>query len=289
MDTEFARTFLAVAAAGNFVAAAQRLHVTQSTVSARIQTLETQLGARLFRRGRGGAELTAAGQRFLRHAKTLVRTLEQARHDVGLPGGYAGTLTLGGRIALWDDFLARWAAWMREAAPEVALRLEIGFEEGMMQALVQGTLDLGVMYTPQRRPGLVVEALFDETLVLVGADPACPWPDPDYIHVDWGPEFYAQFSAAFPELPPPAQHANIGWLAYQWMQARGGSAYLPLRMVRSALAEGRLHRLPEAPSFAVSVYLVYPQGQAEGPLVRALEGLRALASAEGDTGGEVQA
>ena len=58
MDTELARTFLMVAATGNFVAAASRLHVTQSTVSARIHTLETTLGARLFQRGRNGAELT---------------------------------------------------------------------------------------------------------------------------------------------------------------------------------------------------------------------------------------
>ncbi len=114
MDTEFARTFLAVVAAGNFVGAAQRLHVTQSTVSTRIQTLERQLGTPLLRRGRGGAELTPAGQRFLRHAKSLVRTTEQARHDVGLPEGYSGTLTLRGRIALWDGLLPQWSEWMRK-------------------------------------------------------------------------------------------------------------------------------------------------------------------------------
>ena len=59
---------------------------------------------------------------------------------------------------------------MRRSAPEVALRLEIGFEEGMMQGLVQGTLDIGVMYTPERRPGLGIERLFDEPLVLAFLD-----------------------------------------------------------------------------------------------------------------------
>ena len=117
MDTELARTFLMVAATGNFVAAASRLHVTQSTVSARIHTLETTLGARLFQRGRNGAELTAAGKRFLRHAKHLVRTVEQARHDVGLPQGFRDVLTVSGRIALWEGFLPHWVAWMRGAAP----------------------------------------------------------------------------------------------------------------------------------------------------------------------------
>ncbi len=107
MDIEFARTFLAVVATGNFVGAAKRLHVTQSAVSMRIQTLENLLGACLFLRGRAGAQLTPAGRRFLRHANILVRTLEQARHEVGLPAGFRGSLTLRGRIAL---FLPQWVA-----------------------------------------------------------------------------------------------------------------------------------------------------------------------------------
>ncbi len=174
MDTELARTFLMVAANGNFVAAASRLHVTQSTVSARIHTLETTLGVRLFQRGRNGAELTPAGKRFLRHAKHLVRTVEQARHDVGLPEGFHDVLTLSGRIAVWEGFLPHWVAWMRGAAPDVSLRLEIGFEPDIMQGLIEGTVDIGVMYTPTSRPGLVVEPLFDETLLLVTNDPTRP-------------------------------------------------------------------------------------------------------------------
>ena len=85
MDTELARTFLTVVAAGNFVGAADRLHVTQSTVSARIHTLEDQLGCTLFVRNKGGTTLTPAGRQFQKHASTLVRTVEQARQDVGVP------------------------------------------------------------------------------------------------------------------------------------------------------------------------------------------------------------
>ena len=227
MDTELARTFLAVAATGNFVAAASRLFVTQSTVSARIHTLETTLGARLFQRGRNGAELTPAGKRFLRHAKHLVRTVEQARHDVGLPQGFSDVLTLSGRIALWEGFLPHWVAWMRETAPEASLRLEIGFEADIMQGLIEGTVDVGVMYTPTSRSGLVVEALFDETLVLVTSDRKRGWPDPGYIHIDWGPEFHAQFSEHYADVPPPALVANIGWLGVQQLLAYGGSGYFP--------------------------------------------------------------
>ena len=282
MDTELARTFLTVAATGNFVAAASRLHVTQSTVSARIHTLETLLGVRLFQRGRNGAELTPAGKRFLRHAKNLVRTVEQAQHDVGLPQGFHDVLTLSGRIALWEGFLPHWVAWMREAAPDVSLRLEIGFEADIMQELIEGTVDIGVMYTPTSRPGLVVEALFDETLLLVTSDLARGWPDPGYIHIDWGPEFHAQFSDHHPETGPPALVANIGWLGVQQLLTYGGSGYFPQRLVRQYLEAGQLWRIPDSPQFKLPAYMVFPRDSESdsATLKRALDGLRELAQAE---------
>jgi DNA-binding transcriptional LysR family regulator len=280
MDTELARTFLMVAANGNFVAAASRLHITQSTVSARIHTLETALGVRLFQRGRNGAELTPAGKRFLRHAKHLVRTVEQARHDVGLPEGFHDVLTLSGRIAVWEGFLPHWVAWMRAAAPDVSLRLEIGFEPDIMQGLIEGTVDIGVMYTPTSRPGLVVEPLFDETLLLVTNDPTRPWPDPDYIHIDWGSEFHALFSEHYPELGAPTLVANIGWLGVQQLLTYGGSGYFPLRLVRHHLETGQLWRVPQSPQFKLTAYMVFPRDNESATLKTALEGLRTLAREE---------
>lgn len=282
MDTELARTFLMVAATGNFVAAASRLHVTQSTVSARVHTLEASLGARLFHRGRNGAELTAAGKRFLRHAKHLVRTVEQARHDVGLPQGFHDVLTLSARIALWEGFLPHWVAWMRESAPDVSLRLEIGFEADIMQGLIEGTVDIGVMYTPTSRPGLVAEALFDETLLLVTSDPAREWPDEGYIHVDWGPEFHAQFSDHHPHVPPPAMVTNIGWLGLQQLLIYGGSGYFPQRLVRQHIEAGQLWRVPDEPTFKLPAWMVFPRDSESGSatLRSAVEGLRSLAREE---------
>ncbi|WP_018078080.1 LysR family transcriptional regulator [Thiobacillus denitrificans] len=280
MDTELARTFLMVAANGNFVAAASRLHITQSTVSARIHTLETALGVRLFQRGRNGAELTPAGKRFLRHAKHLVRTVEQARHDVGLPEGFHDVLTLSGRIAVWEGFLPHWVAWMRAAAPDVSLRLEIGFEPDIMQGLIEGTVDIGVMYTPTSRPGLVVEPLFDETLLLVTNDPTRPWPNPDYIHIDWGSEFHALFSEHYPEMGAPTLVANIGWLGVQQLLTYGGSGYFPLRLVRHHLEAGQLWRVPQSPQFKLTAYMVFPRDSESATLKTALEGLRTLAREE---------
>jgi DNA-binding transcriptional LysR family regulator len=280
MDTEQVRTFLAVAANGSFLEAAGRLHITQSTVSVRIQNLEHYLGATLFVRNRAGASLTPAGRRFLRHAKSLMLTLEQARHDVGLPSRFRASITVGARIALWDGFLPQWVGQMRVAAPDVAIVSEIGFEEDLMRRLVEGTLDIGLMYTPQHSPGLQVEHLFDETLVLVTTDPAIPWPDPDYIYVDWGPAFYAQHSASYPDLERPAQMVNIGWLGVQLIRNNGGSCFIPLRMARPLMDAGSLFEVPDSPRFAIPTYVVFHGGHESPVIDQALVTLRELARAE---------
>jgi DNA-binding transcriptional LysR family regulator len=280
MDIDQARTFLAIAAHGSLVEAAQRLHVTQSTISARLQKLEQELGSRLFIRNRAGASLTAAGQRFVQHAKTLVLTVEQARHDVGLPERYQATLRVGGRIALWEGFLPAWIGWMRREAPDIALRSEIGFEEDLMRQLVEGTLDIGLMYTPTHASGLVVEHLFDETLILVSSDPATRWPGDGYIYVEWGPGFYAKHREAYPDVERPPQVVNIGWLGIQLILANGGSCFLPERMARELIATKRLYEVTEAPSFPLPAYMVFPRKTDSEILQKAITGLRLLADDE---------
>jgi LysR family transcriptional regulator, flagellar master operon regulator len=259
MDTELARTFLTVVSAGNFITAADRLHVSQSTVSARIHTLEAQLGCTLFVRNKAGTTLTPAGRQFQRHASTLVRTVEQARQDIGIPRGFSGTLVVGGRFGLWEEFLLRWLALMRASHPQISIRAESALEPQIMQGLIEGRIDIGVMYTPQSRPGLKVERLFEEHLILVSTDPnGEPEPKSGYVYVDWGPEFYARHSTCFPNFAGPALTANIGWLGLQHLLENGGSGYFPRRILQPLLKARRLHVVARAPEFSMPAYVVYP-------------------------------
>ncbi|MCB1876252.1 MAG: LysR family transcriptional regulator [Chromatiales bacterium] len=280
MDIDQAKTFLAIAAHGSFLEAAKRLYVTQSTVSARVQNLESELGAQLFVRNRAGASLTTAGKRFLQHAKTLVLTVEQARHDVGLPSRYRATVRIGGRIALWEDFLPSWVGRMRQTASDISIRSEIGFEEDLMRRLVEGTLDIGVMYTPSHAPGLIVEHLFDETLVMVSTNPDTRWPGDDYVYVEWGPGFYARHQESFPDLARPPQVVNIGWLGIQLIVANGGSCFLPIRMARPLIQEGRLYQVSSAPEFPHPAYMVFPREATTEYLQQAIALLREVAQKE---------
>lgn len=279
MDTELARTFLAVIATGSFVEAAQRLYVTQSTVSSRIQRLEEELGAELFVRNKAGTTLTPAGRQFQRHAALLTRTVERARQEIGIVSGFRATLTVGGRVGLWEDLLLRWLPEFAALAPDIAVRALIGFEDDLMQALIEGRADIGVMYTPQARPGLTVEPLLEEQLVMVSTRAQPPSePEADYIYVDWGPEFFAQHSLAFPTFAGAALTVNIGWLGLQHILAHGGSGYFPLRMLRKYELEGRLHRVVSAPEFRLPAYLCFPAKLDSEPLSLAVDTIRRVAS-----------
>jgi DNA-binding transcriptional LysR family regulator len=279
MDTELARTFLTVVEAGNFISAAERLHVSQSTVSTRIHTLENLLGCVLFVRNKAGTTLTPAGRQFQRHATALVRTVAQARHDVGLPEGFSSTLVIGGRIGLWEEFLLQWLPLMQKATPAISFRAESSLEPEIMQGLIEGRIDIGVMYTPQSRPGLKVEQLFDERLVMVSTSARnAPEPQAGYVYVDWGPEFYARHSASFPNFGGPSLTANIGWLGLQHVMKSGGSGYFPMRIVLPHIAAKRLHLVAGAPEFSVPAYVVYPVDSEREVIASAIDIMHRLAS-----------
>ena len=139
--------------------------------------------------------------------------------------------------------------------------------------------DIGVMYTPQARPGLTVELLLEERLVMVSTrETRLTEPARDYVYVDWGPEFFAQHTLAFPSFAGAALTVNIGWLGLQRILTFGGSGYFPARMVREHEVAGRLHRINGAPEFRLPAYLCFPQAEPSEPLALALETIRRVAA-----------
>lgn len=82
MDLDLARTFLEIVRYGSLVGAAEKLHVTQTAVTARVHKLESLLGVTLFIRNRAGARLTPEGEAFVVYANQLLQTWQAARRDL---------------------------------------------------------------------------------------------------------------------------------------------------------------------------------------------------------------
>lgn len=276
MDIALARTFLEIAASGSFAAAAERLNLTQTAISARIRALEEQLGRRLFIRNRTGARLTEAGRLFHPHAVGLVQGWERARREVGLPQGRADRVAIGGQFSLWNPLMADLLSWLRRECPDLAVRMDVDAPDRLLDGVQDGTLDLAVLYSPPSRPGLVLELIAEEKLILVTTAPDGRLLTDDYIYVDWGSPFAESHEAAFPHLANATVSVTLGPLALTHMLAAGGSGYYRSAIARPYLEAGQLHRVKAAPEFSYSIYVAYSSKSA--PLTdRVRAGLRACA------------
>jgi DNA-binding transcriptional LysR family regulator len=278
MDINLARTFLAAAESGSFIAAAERMHVSQTAISARIRTLEQQLGRRLFARSKAGTRLTLAGEHFIRHATNMVQIWERARQQAALPPGREDGISVGGELSLWNPLLADWLIWMRRHCPKIALRAEVGQPTHLLDQVKDGALDIALLYNPPQRPGLVTELLVEEKLIMITSDPGQGMYPDQYIYVDWGPNFAANHQAAFPELNSPPIYMSLGPLALTYLLTVGGAGYFRIGAAKPLLEAGLVHRVSDAPEFSHSAYAVYAAQRDNRTMERAVAGLRIAAA-----------
>jgi DNA-binding transcriptional LysR family regulator len=258
VDLDLAQTFMTVSTAGSFARAAERLHVTQAAVSARVQALENELGRKLFVRNKAGARMTAAGHEFLPYAAQLVQVWERARQQVALPPGREGVLSLGGEFSLWSALLLNWVVSLRKSRPGVALRTDVDLADRLLDRVQSGNLDIAILYTPKQRPGVETSLVVEEDLIAVSTSPKTRKLTTDeYVFVDWGPDFVAEHEAAFPGLRDTGLCVGLGPLALRYILIAGGSGYFRTRAVQRYIERGKLHRVKSAPTFSHSVYAAH--------------------------------
>ncbi|MBU4631703.1 LysR family transcriptional regulator [Pseudomonas chlororaphis] len=278
MDIDLARTFLQIVRSGSLIAAAERLHLTQTAISARVQNLEGQLNCKLFVRNRAGARLTADGEAFIVYANQLVQTWEAAQRDLPLLAGYRNVLHIGGEVSLCNPLMLNWVRRLRQAIPSHAVRSQIAEGASLQRQLELGVLDAALVFQPVYGPGLQVEQLLEEKLILVRlADK----PEP-YVYIDWGEDFRRQHDAALPDQAKAAVGFNLGPLALQFILEGGGSGYFRTRVVQSYLDSGVLERVEKAPEFNFPTYLLYARERDSVELQRAFEVLREVIASDTD-------
>ncbi|QLL10802.1 LysR family transcriptional regulator [Pseudomonas chlororaphis] len=278
MDIDLARTFLQIVRSGSLIAAAERLHLTQTAISARVQNLEGQLNCKLFVRNRAGARLTADGEAFIVYANQLVQTWEAAQRDLPLLAGYRNVLHIGGEVSLCNPLMLNWVRRLRQAIPSYAVRSQIAEGASLQRQLELGVLDAALVFQPVYGPGLQVEQLLEEKLILVRL---AGKPEP-YVYIDWGEDFRRQHDAALPDQAKAAVGFNLGPLALQFILEGGGSGYFRTRVVQSYLDSGVLERVEKAPEFNFPTYLLYARERDSAELQQAFEVLREVIASDTD-------
>ena len=143
LSPELLRSFLAVAEAGSFSAAAKTVNLTQSAVSLHIKRLEQRLGRRLFARTSRSVRLTEEGGALVPYAKRLLRLQEAAEAAVGRIGAETTV-----RVGITDEqaqtYLPRVLPAFSAEFPEARVEIVCDLSPNLVARLGEGELDLAL-------------------------------------------------------------------------------------------------------------------------------------------------
>jgi LysR family cyn operon transcriptional activator len=183
LEIRHLRYFLAVAEAGSFSRAADRLGISQPNVSQQMRDLEAALRVALFQRRGKRILLTSAGLIFQQHARAILRQIENFLEELNTePGQMRGALHVGVvpilNLALMPQLLGMFAF----GHPGISLNVEEISSTEIETALEEGRMDVGLGFLTRHSPNLRYERLCNEEFALIVAEDH-PWAKRRVIHL----------------------------------------------------------------------------------------------------------
>lgn len=164
-DVHQLKVFAAVAENLSFTRAAEVLFMTQSGVSHQIARLEQSLGVSLLERHARTVHLTRAGRVLLEHAQRIFRTLEDAAAATRQAAeSDSGLLRIGASVTACQYIVPEVLREFRESFPNYSHRITVGDSPRVMQELLEGSIDLGILVRYDRQTKLQHQELFTDAL-----------------------------------------------------------------------------------------------------------------------------
>lgn len=256
MQIELIETFLDLCETRSFNKTAERLGVTQSTVSGRVRTLEKLLERKLFTRSRSGTELTVAGTRFAPHARSLRISWAEAIHAARDAGASSMTLRVGIQHDLAGTSLGDWIRAFRAGFPHAAFYIEADFSTQMCADLMAGELDLALLFTPKPHPDLHFDTLGEIRYVMVSTTAnRLEEVEPDsYILANFSPAFGRVHAEIHPSLSSAPVRSGQDATVAGLLLSLGGTAYLREETAARLIESDGLRRVEAAPVIPQTVY-----------------------------------
>ncbi|WP_113553689.1 LysR family transcriptional regulator [Hyphomicrobiales bacterium] len=256
MQVELIETFLDLMESRSFNRTAERLNLTQSTVSHRVKALEAQFNRKLFTRNKGGTVPTAAGLRFLDYAKALQNQWHEATRAVTNAGALERSMRLGVQHDLAEAFAGEWMATIRRELPGIEIYMEADYSNQMNRDLGAGDLDLAILYTPHYLPDLYYERIGDLHYVMVSteAQMLAEIRSESYIRSSYSPGFDRAHRLALPHLSAALLAAGQNMAITRLLRTLGGSAYVTAATTERLADDGFAARVHDAPVIPQTVY-----------------------------------
>lgn len=149
MELRVLRYFLAVVREGSVTGAAQRLHVTQPTLSRQLKDLEEELGQKLFKRGSHNITLTPEGMLLRKRAEEIMELVYKTESEFGSMGDeISGDIYIGCGESEAMKTIAEIIIELHEEYPAIKFHLQSGNAEDVMERMDKGMLDFGILIQP---------------------------------------------------------------------------------------------------------------------------------------------
>jgi DNA-binding transcriptional LysR family regulator len=256
MQIELIETFLDLCETRSFHRTADRLGVTQSTVSGRISALERATGRRLFTRGRTGTELTTEGLMFAPHARNLRLGWAEAVAAARQAGDSALTLRIGLQNDLAANHIGDWVNAMRTAFPGVSFYVEPDYSANMCAELASGSLDLALLFTPKPLPDLHFETVGEIAYRMVSTDTdrLGDVRADRYILPNYSPAFAQTHAILHPGLATAQVGSGQNAAVTGLLLRLGGATYVLEETARTLTEAGQVRMVRDAPHITQTVY-----------------------------------
>ncbi|MFN3954853.1 MAG: LysR family transcriptional regulator [Pararhodobacter sp.] len=259
MQPEQIDTFLDLCETRSFNRSAERLGVTQSTVSGRVVALERTLGVRLFRRSRAGTELTTEGLRFEPHARALRHAWTEARAAARGADGQAMAIRLGlqNDLAMGDP--GRWLQVLGALLPQAGLYIEADYSAQMCRDVQGGLLDLALLFTPHPSPDLHFESLGELTYRMIapldaGLEQLAQVTSDRYVMANLSPAFARTHAALLPHLSAPPLAAGQSATVQGLILTQRVAGFQEERVAERLVQEGQARLIAGAPALTQPIY-----------------------------------
>ena len=174
MELSQLRMLKAVCDTGSVARAAETLHCVPSNITARLKSLERELGTSLFFRDGRGVRVSPAGQIFLEYATRILSLTEEARRAIAPSNAPSGPLRIGAIESSATGRLPQLLAKYHAQYPQVSLELSTGTWAQLLEDIRQHRLDAAIVAVDVERPGLKRAVMYREDLVLIAADSLGP-------------------------------------------------------------------------------------------------------------------
>ena len=162
--------FIALSNERSFTQAAEKLNITQQTLSAHIAGVEKELGVQLVERS-VPLKLTYAGEVFLEYAQGFQESKRKLMHEMGdISNDVRGCIRVGVASTRGHIIMPRVISRFRKSHPGVTVELHEGENVELIEALKQGYLDIIVAYVPFAQPGFDMEVVYKDEVVLCASN-----------------------------------------------------------------------------------------------------------------------